>query len=288
MSDCAKALSILLALAVLAGPVACDEDVAVKDKPDGDDAVGEGEGEPGPVVGEGEGEPPDGTLGGTCFPGVPPSCFDPYLCDPAGACIEPAITAGLAGGKCRPEDDPLGPCNQGLECAEGYCKNPYPPRCAEYDFLGRTIDCSQVDFCPKQRALTQDELTERLGCCECSTDHGTGSLCNPPPPDACPCLGNDGCDAPALCDIVSGECVQPDCTGDADCEPGTCVDGKCVAPPPRPVEGCMSCHNGSQKNDYAGAGGSGITPRPSVNVNYYVERILAHVRLRNYCACGLM
>ena len=272
-----KALSlVLLAAVVFAGPTACDEETVVKGDKDDDPPV-EGEGEapgPGPGPGEGEGEPPGpgapdpGQKGGNCFPSVPPSCFDPYVCDPAGTCIE-VLNEGAENGKCLPGDA----CNAGLECidnspakiAEGgpakVCKTQYPTECEAFDFLNKTgpeaINCGEVDFCPKQRALNQDELTDRLGCCECSTKYGTGALCNPPPPGACPCLGDDACGPGEICDLGTGACGQPLCTPEtaAACDSGECnPDGTCKPPPPRPVEGCMSCHNGSQANDYGGAG----------------------------------
>lgn len=270
MSDRVKALSFFLAFAVLAGPTACGEDTVVKVDKDPVDAPGEGEGEPPPPVGEGEGEPAadPGNVGQPCFPSVPPSCFDPYICDPAGTCIA-QVNIGGEGGGCRPDADPDGPCNAGLECidnspanvADGQppraCKTKYPAECGAFEFLGKTINCGEVNFCPTQRALNQDELTERLGCCECSTQYGTGFLCNPPPPGACPCLGDDGCPNEEVCDLGTGACGQALCTPDtaAACASGQCnPDGTCVPVPPRPVEGCMSCHNGSQQNDYGGAG----------------------------------
>ena len=124
--------------------------------------------------------------------------------------------------------------------------------------MGTTLNCSEVDFCPKAGALSQEELTQRLGCCECSSEYGNGALCNPPPPGSCPCLGDEACDPGYTCDVGTGECKVPDCTPEnaieACPETGECVDGKCTLPTPRPAETCMVCHNGSQRNDYGGAG----------------------------------
>ncbi len=104
-----------------------------------------------------------------------------------------------------------------------------PANCNAYTYRESVYDCSTLDKC------TEQNFEFRLACCECD---------------------------PRFCNAQPGECAPaPDAAPPPNPPPG---DGGVQPPPnqPPPLESCMNCHNGSQRNDYSGSGLSNPHPFP--------------------------
>ena len=196
-----------------------------------------------------------------------------YYCNEAALC-GPCDSAALCGPMCSPCGGATpfcintngklecGTCRSDLDCQTGYTCDLTTHQCNQTHECEKDTDCTRakvcVDFTCQFCATPEHCAGASCNCCpkgnfakatQCVKLQGSGNVGAPPEqaPVCVECVTSSDCVVGAVCDLLSGLCVEkladherPDCCG-ADCTP--CPTDAPFCLPNHLGEACASCRN---------------------------------------------